>query len=91
MPKAMAFGLDYSARELSPQEIDAYNRANPSQPISFLIRYIGYPTNRKCISHYPGALRAHEESGRRVLLVHQVAYNDFLNGGAAGVAHASHE
>jgi hypothetical protein len=88
MPAPTAFGLDYSARELSPQEIDAYNRANPNQPISFLIRYIGYPTNRKCISHYPGALRAHEESGRRVLLVHQVAYNDFLGGAAAGAAHA---
>lgn len=88
MPAPTAFGLDYSARELSPREIDEYNRANPHQPISFLIRYIGYPTNKKCISRYPGALRAHEESGRKVLLVHQVAYQDFAGGYNAGVAHA---
>lgn len=88
MPQAQAYGLDYSARELSPQEIDDYNRANPNARISFLIRYIGYRTNKKCISHYPGALRAHEQSGRRVLLVHQVAYNDFLGGEQAGIAHA---
>jgi hypothetical protein len=87
-PPTKAYGLDYSARELSPQEIDAFNRANPGTPISFLIRYIGYPGNRKCISAYPGALRAHEKSGRRVLLVHQVAYNDFLGGYGAGAAHA---
>lgn len=85
---ANAYGLDYSARELSPREIDEFNRANPNTPISFLIRYIGYPSNRKCISAYPGALRAHEESGRPVMLVHQVAYQDFAGGRAAGVAHA---
>jgi glycoside hydrolase-like protein len=87
-PAVKAYGLDYSARELSSREIDEYNRANPHQPISFLIRYIGYPANKKCISHYPGALRAHEDSGRAVLLVHQVAYQDFAGGRAAGVAHA---
>ncbi|MDU0289263.1 glycoside hydrolase domain-containing protein [Saccharothrix longispora] len=84
-----AFGLDYSARELSPAEIDDYNRRTPHQPISFLIRYIGYPGNRKCISAYPGALKAHEDSGRIVLLVHQIGYTDFHGGRAAGRAHAS--
>ncbi|MGM1064068.1 glycoside hydrolase domain-containing protein, partial [Saccharothrix sp. Mg75] len=84
-----AYGLDYSARELSPAEIDDYNRRTPNQPISFLIRYIGYPGNRKCISAYPGALRAHEAGGRVVLLVHQIGYTDFHGGRAAGRAHAN--
>lgn len=87
-PPVRAYGLDYSARELSPREIDDFNKANPATPISFLVRYIGYPANRKCISAYPGALRAHESSGRAVALVHQVAYNDFLGGERAGIAHA---
>lgn len=86
--KVTAYGLDYSARELTPDEIAAYNRANPSQPISFLIRYIGYPTNAKCISHYPGALQRFEKAGVVVLLVHQVAYLDFHGGYNAGRQHA---
>ncbi|MDQ2583697.1 glycoside hydrolase domain-containing protein [Saccharothrix yanglingensis] len=89
MPAPTGFGLDYSARELSPAEIDDYNRRTPHQPISFLIRYIGYPANRKCISAYPGALRAHEAAGRLVLLVHQIGYRDFEGGRAAGRAHAT--
>lgn len=88
MPDAIEHGLDYSARELTPQEIDDYNRANPGQPITYLIRYIGYSANRKCISHYAGALKAHEASGRKVLLVHQIAYQDFARGYEAGVEHA---
>lgn len=87
-PTVQAYGLDYSARELSPSEIDAFNAANPNTPISFLLRYIGYPTNPKCISHYPGALRAHEDAGRPVYLVHQVAYQDFAPGRSAGIQHA---
>jgi hypothetical protein len=82
------YGLDYSARELSPAEIADHNRRNPHQPVRFLIRYIGYPTNRKCISHYPGALPAHERAGTLVLLVHQVAYQDFAGGYAEGARHA---
>lgn len=88
MPPVTTYGLDYSARELLPHEIDDYNRRNPDQRIGLLLRYIGYPTNRKCISHYPGALRRHEETGRTVILVHQVAYNDFAGGRAAGRNHA---
>lgn len=87
MPAATAYGLDYSARELRPTEIDSYN-AGTQQKISFLIRYIGYPGNSKCISYYPGALERHEQSGRPVLLVHQVAYQDFAGGHDAGVQHA---
>lgn len=88
MPAVTAFGADYSARELSPREINAYNAANPGQPIKFLIRYIGYPTNGKCISAYPGALAAHEANGTLVLLVHQIGYLDFHGGYAAGQQHA---
>src|SRR5919106_5329176 len=88
MPAATAYGLDYSTRELAPSEIDDYNRRTPHQPITFLIRYIGYPTNPKCISHYKGALERHEQSGRPVLLVHQVAYQDFAGGYDEGVRHA---
>lgn len=86
--EVMAYGLDYSARELSPAEIDDYNLKNPDAPISFLIRYIGYPDRRKCVSAYPGALRAHEDAGRPVWLVHQDAYQDFGGGWHAGIAHA---
>lgn len=82
-----AYGLDYSAGELSPRQIDDYNRANPDRPISFLVRYIGYPNRRKCISYYPGALASHEAAGRPVLLVHQDAYQDFADGEDAGRAH----
>ena len=89
MPAVTAYGLDYSARELKPAEIDEYNRKNPYQRITFLVRYIGYPGNRKCISAYPGALRAHEDAGRRVLLVHQVGYLDFHGGYESGRAHAN--
>lgn len=88
VPHAKAYGLDYSTRELDPSEIDQYNMRTPHQRIGFLIRYIGYPNNPKCISHYPGALQRHERSGRPVLLVHQVAYQDFAGGHDAGVAHA---
>jgi hypothetical protein len=79
-----AYGCDYSAREFTPSELDRY----PGVRISWLARYIGYPGNRKCISAYPGAYRAHRDSGRPVVLYHQVEYRDFTGGREAGRTHA---
>jgi hypothetical protein len=79
-----AYGCDYSAREFTPDEINRY----PGVWISWLARYIGYPGNRKCISAYPGAYQRHTNSGRPVVLFHQVAYRDFEGGYASGRAHA---
>jgi hypothetical protein len=79
-----AYGCDYSAREFTPTELDRY----PGVRISWLARYIGYPGNRKCISTYPGAYRAHRDSGRPVVLFHQIEYRDFEGGYASGRTHA---
>jgi hypothetical protein len=79
-----AYGADYSGREFTPAEINRY----PGVWLDFLFRYIGYPGNRKCISHYPGAYRAHVDSGRPVGLYHQIGYRDFTDGESAGRAHA---
>lgn len=79
-----AFGADYSAAEFTPEQLDHY----PEVKISWLARYIGYPSNRKCISYYPGAYLAHTRAGRPVALYHQVAYRDFEGGAASGRAHA---
>lgn len=78
-----AYGADYSAREFTPAEIGQY----PGVKIDFLIRYIGYPTNRKCISYYPGAYKAHVNAGRPVGLYHQIGYGDMEGGEDAGRAH----
>ena len=78
------YGLDYSARELSPAEV-----SGAAYQISFLIRYIGWPNNRKCISHYPGAYAAHVAAGRLVLLVAEQGTADPAGGYPAGVAMAT--
>lgn len=78
------YGADYSARELSPGEITGFK----DYPLTFLMRYIGYPGNPKCISHYPGAFNSHEATGRTVLLVHEHDINDPAGGFSAGVSHA---
>jgi hypothetical protein len=65
-------GADYSASELTPAQLNAFKKYD----IRFLIRYIGYPGNPKCISHYPGAYQAHVRAGRLVLLVAENATND---------------
>jgi hypothetical protein len=83
-----AFGADYSARELSLAELEQYNRDNPATPISFLIRYIGWPDNPKCISYYPGALRGFMDAGVLVLLFVQNGLDDYLGGRAGGRAAA---
>lgn len=79
-----AYGCDYSEREFTPSQLDAY----PGVRIEWLARYVGYPGNVKCISHYPGAYRAHRDAGRPVVLYHQVGYRDFEGGYASGRAHA---
>lgn len=79
-----AYGCDYSAREFAPQELGHY----PGVKIEWLARYIGYPSNVKCISHYPGAYRAHRDAGRPVALYHQIGYRDFEGGAASGRAQA---
>lgn len=78
------YGTDYSARELSPTELDHFAEYD----IRFLIRYIGYPGNSKCISHYPGAYKAHVQGGRLVLLVAENETNDPAGGFAGGAAMA---
>jgi Domain of unknown function (DUF1906)/Putative peptidoglycan binding domain len=81
---AVVYGADYSARELSPSELDRFTQYE----IRFLIRYIGYPDNPKCISHYPGAYQAHVRAGRMVLLVAEQGTSDPAGGFAGGVAMA---
>lgn len=79
-----AYGCDYSEQEYTPQQLDLY----PGVRIEWISRYIGYPGNPKCISHYPGAYRAHRDYGRPVVLFHQIAYRDFEGGASSGRAHA---
>jgi hypothetical protein len=79
-----AYGCDYSAREFEPWHLNNY----PDVRIEWLARYIGYPWNPKCISHYPGAYRAHRDAGRPVVLYHQIGYQDFEGGFQSGVTHA---
>lgn len=86
---AVLLGRDYSAREFSPQELDQYEKDFPNEaPVQALGRYAGYPDNPKCISHYPGAYKAHWNSGRPVFLFHQIGYTDMAGGYNAGRAHA---
>jgi hypothetical protein len=80
----VAYGADYSARELSPSELNAFT----AYDLRFLIRYIGWPENPKCISHYPGAYQAHVSGGRLVLLAAEFATSDPAGGFAGGVAMA---
>lgn len=83
------WGRDYSAREFTPEEFDRYQRENPAErPVQWLDRYIGYPGNSKCISHYPGMYRRHWESGRPVSLFHQIGYSDMEGGYNRGRDHA---
>jgi hypothetical protein len=80
----MTYGADYSARELSPAELDRFTQYD----IRFLIRYIGWPDNPKCISHYPGAYHALVNSGRMVLLVAELDGADPAGGYNGGVSMA---
>lgn len=80
----VTYGADYSSNELSPAELDAFT----SYDIQFLIRYIGWPDNRKCISYYPGAYQRHVHAGRMVLLVIEYDTNDPAGGHDGGVAMA---
>lgn len=83
------WGRDYSAREFTPEDLDRYQRENPRErPVQWLDRYIGYPGNTKCISHYPGMYRRHWEAGRPVSLFHQIGYSDMEGGYDRGRAHA---
>lgn len=81
---AVVYGADYSARELAPSELDRFTEYD----IRFLIRYIGWPDNPKCISHYPGAYQAHVRAGRMVLLVAERGTTDPAGGFAGGAAMA---
>ena len=78
------YGLDYSARELAPSELDGWH----DYDVRFLLRYIGYPDNPKCVSHYPGAYAAHRAANRVVLLVHENDRDDVARGHDGGVADA---
>jgi hypothetical protein len=77
----VTYGTDYSAHELSPAQLNGYKPYD----IRFLIRYIGFPDNPKCISHYPGAYHAHVQAGRTVLLVMELETNDPAGGYGNGV------
>ena len=81
---AVVYGADYSARELTPSDLDHFTEYD----IRFLIRYIGWPDNPKCISHYPGAYQAHVRAGRTVLLAAELNAGDPAAGFAGGVAMA---
>jgi Domain of unknown function (DUF1906) len=78
------YGADYSAGELSPAELDRFT----AYDLRFLLRYIGWPDNPKCISHYPGAYQKLADSGRVVLLVAEQGTTDPAGGHDAGVAMA---
>jgi Putative peptidoglycan binding domain/Domain of unknown function (DUF1906) len=78
------YGADYSAHELSPTDLDQFTQYD----LRFLIRYIGWPDNPKCISHYPGAYQKLVESGRTVLLVAEFDGMDPAGGYHGGVAMA---
>jgi glycoside hydrolase-like protein/putative peptidoglycan binding protein len=80
----VTYGADYSARELSPAELDGFRQYD----IRFLMRYIGWPDNPKCISHYPGAYKRLAASGRTVLLMAELDTNDPAGGAAGGAAMA---
>ncbi len=80
----VTYGADYSASELSPSELDGFT----DYDIRFLIRYIGWPDNPKCISHYPGAYHAHVNAGRMVLLVAEQGTGDPAGGFGGGAAMA---
>lgn len=80
----VTYGTDYSAGELSVSELDGFK----DYDIRFLIRYIGWPDNPKCISHYPGAYQAHVNAGRMVLLVAEQGTSDPAGGFGGGVAMA---
>lgn len=83
---SVVYGADYSQREFSPQELDAFKHV---YDLRFLMRYIGYPSNPKCISHYPGAFAAHETAGRTVLLAIENQVYDPRGGYIAGQAMAN--
>ena len=80
----VTYGADYSKHELSPGELNAFT----DYKIQFLIRYIGYPDNPKCITHYPGAYQRHVHAGRTVLLVIEHDGTDPQGGHDGGVAMA---
>jgi uncharacterized membrane protein YeaQ/YmgE (transglycosylase-associated protein family) len=80
----VTYGADYSAGELSPAELDRFT----TYDLRFLLRYIGWPDNPKCISHYPGAYQKLAGSGRAVLLVAEQGTADPAGGHDAGVAMA---
>lgn len=87
----LEYYLDYSERELEPAEFDNVDGRDAGFGIfnaTGAIRYGGYPDNPKCISHYPDAYRKLANAGKKIALVHQVAYNDFLGGRDAGRRHA---
>lgn len=80
----VTYGADYSAGELSPADLDRFT----TYDLRFLLRYIGWPDNPKCISHYPGAYQKLAGSGRVVLLVAEQGTTDPAGGHDAGVAMA---
>lgn len=80
----VTYGADYSAAELSPAELESFTQYE----LRFLIRYIGWADNPKCISHYPGAYQKLVSSGRIVLLVIEEGHTDPAGGYAGGVAMA---
>src|SRR5215469_16704450 len=80
----VTYGADYSRHELSPAELGAFTVYRTQ----FLLRYIGYPDNPKCITHYPGAYQRHVHAGRTVLLVIENDGTDPQGGHDGGVAMA---
>jgi hypothetical protein len=76
----VTYGADYSGGELSPGDLDGF----ADYDLRFLIRYIGFPDNPKCISNHPGAFADHVNAGRVVLLVAEGDEDDPAGGFAGG-------
>jgi hypothetical protein len=80
----VTYGADYAAGELSPAELDRFT----TYDLRFLLRYIGWPDNPRCTSHYRGAYQKLADSGRVVLLVAEQGTTDPAGGHDAGAAMA---
>jgi Rv2525c-like, glycoside hydrolase-like domain len=88
VPTLYAYGADYSSGEFTPAQLDAYH-ASGGYDLRVLIRYIGYPANPKCISYHHGAYQNLVDSGRLVLLVHEIGNGDAAGGWSAGQRNAT--
>lgn len=74
--QVIAKGLDYSARTIPGNAIK-------SKGYDFVIRYVGFPGNKKCIT--PQEYQDHISNGIRVYAVYEFDINDSMGGYQGGV------